>query len=141
MRKLPLRSDDPVENEQLAWMARNAMVDKDIGRDETPARRPARREEPRKRPTSLIPVDGEVDLHGCTADEAAFRLGEAIDLAVSQKWKCLRVIHGGSPGRYGPVQSAVSRMIAQNHRHQVESSRFEPGNSGATLVFLKQGAR
>ena len=73
------------------------------------------------------------------ADEAAFQLGEAIALAREQRWKCLRVIHGGSPGRFGPVQNAVSRMLSQNHRHVVERTQFEPGNTGATLVFLKQG--
>ena len=139
MRKLPLRSDDPLENEQLAWMARNPMRDKDSRTEPEVRKKPEKKERKRVPAATDALVDGEVDLHGCTADEAAFRLGEAIALAREQRWKCLRVIHGGSPGRFGPVQNAVSRMLSQNHRHVVERTQFEPGNTGATLVFLKQG--
>lgn len=89
-------------------------------------------------------VQGELDLHGMTRDEARAELARFIASALQQGRRCLRVIHGkghGSPGRI-PVLKHLSRgWLAQ--RDDILAfcqARPHDGGDGALLVLLQAGS-
>lgn len=98
------------------------------------SRKELRRTTPRWRETA---VDSEIDLHNCTAEEAEFKLFSEIELGKKQGWKSIRVIHGGSPGKYGPVQNAVERMAKSVLSKSISHYKLEEFNSGATILYLQ----
>ncbi len=86
-------------------------------------------------------VQGELDLHRLTRDQARAALAEFLIAARSSGWRCVRVIHGkglSSPNREPVLKSKVRRMLAQ--RDEVLAYCEAPqhaGGSGAVLVLLK----
>lgn len=88
-------------------------------------------------------VQGELDLHGLTRDEARASLAQFIALALQQGRRCLRVIHGkghGSPGRL-PVLKHLSRGWLAQREDILAFCQARPhdGGDGALLVLLQAG--
>lgn len=88
-------------------------------------------------------VQGELDLHGMTRDEARASLAQFIAQALQQGRRCLRVIHGkghGSPGRL-PVLKHLSRGWLAQREDILAFCQARPhdGGDGALLVLLQAG--
>ena len=86
-------------------------------------------------------VQGELDLHGLTRDEARSSLAHFIALSLQQGRRCLRVIHGkghGSPGRL-PVLKHLSRGWLAQREDILAFCQARPhdGGEGALLVLLQ----
>ena len=86
-------------------------------------------------------VQGELDLHGLTRDEARASLAQFIALSLQQGRRCLRVIHGkghGSPGRM-PVLKHLSRGWLAQREDILAFCQARPhdGGDGALLVLLQ----
>ena len=86
-------------------------------------------------------VQGELDLHRLTRDEARDALADFLFDARNRGWRCVRVIHGkglSSPNREPVLKGKVRRWLAQ--RDEVLAYCEAPahaGGSGAVLVLLK----
>ena len=88
-------------------------------------------------------VQGELDLHGLTRDEARAALARFIADALLRGRRCLRVIHGkghGSPGRI-PVLKHLSRGWLAQREDILAFCQARPhdGGDGALLVLLRAG--
>lgn len=88
-------------------------------------------------------VQGELDLHGLTRDEARASLAQFIALSLQLGRRCLRVIHGkghGSPGRM-PVLKHLSRGWLAQREDILAFCQARPhdGGDGALLVLLQAG--
>lgn len=89
-------------------------------------------------------VQGELDLHGLTRDEARASLSRFIAAALQQGRRCLRIIHGkghGSPGRI-PVLKHLSRGWLAQREDILAFCQARPhdGGDGALLVLLQAGS-
>jgi DNA-nicking Smr family endonuclease len=86
-------------------------------------------------------VQGELDLHRLTRDEARGALTEFLNAARGYGWRCVRIVHGkglSSPNREPVLKSKVRQWLAQ--RDEVLAYCEAPrhaGGSGAVLVLLK----
>ena len=86
-------------------------------------------------------VQAELDLHGCTVDEAHDALSDFIVDARTRRLRCVRVIHGKgltSPGKEPVLKGKVRRWLA--HWDEVLAYTEAPrhaGGGGALLVLLK----
>lgn len=86
-------------------------------------------------------IQGEIDLHGHTRDEARAELSAFLVMALEQGWRCIRVIHGkglGSPGREG-VLKYLSRGWLMQRQDILAFCQARPhdGGEGALLVLLR----
>jgi DNA-nicking Smr family endonuclease len=86
-------------------------------------------------------VQGDLDLHRLTRDEAREALTEFLNHARGAGWRCVRIVHGkglSSPNREPVLKGKVRLWLAQ--RDEVlaycEAPRHS-GGSGAVLVLLK----
>ena len=86
-------------------------------------------------------VQGELDLHRLTRDEAREVLISFLNEARGYGWRCVRIVHGkglSSPNREPVLKGKVRSWLAQ--RDEVlaycEAPRHS-GGSGAVLVLLK----
>jgi DNA-nicking Smr family endonuclease len=86
-------------------------------------------------------VQGELDLHRLTRDEARDALTEFLGAARNCGWRCVRIVHGkglSSPNREPVLKGKVRLWLAQ--RDEVLAYCEAPhhaGGSGAVLVLLK----
>lgn len=86
-------------------------------------------------------VQGELDLHRLTRDEARNALAEFLNDARGAGWRCVRIVHGkglSSPNREPVLKGKVRLWLAQ--RDEVLAYCEAPrhaGGSGAVLVLLK----
>ena len=86
-------------------------------------------------------VQGDLDLHGHTADEAHDALADFLFAARARGWRCVRVIHGkglSSPNCEPVLKNKVRRWLAQ--RDEVLAyceAQANAGGSGAVVVLLK----
>jgi len=86
-------------------------------------------------------VQGEIDLHGHTIDEAHDALSDFIVDSRTRRFRCVRVIHGKgltSPNKEPVLKGKVRRWLA--HWDEVLAYTEAPrhaGGSGALLVLLK----
>jgi DNA-nicking Smr family endonuclease len=83
-----------------------------------------------------LQVEEELDLHGLAIDEAMAQ----VELALA-RWRrhagaCLRIIHGRSSGNENSIKGSLRRNLETKWKGKIGSFRPEPGNPGATLVFL-----
>ena len=85
-------------------------------------------------------LQGELDLHGLTREEARERLAAFLREAHRRGQRCVRVVHGkgnGSPGRQPVLKDKVQRWLAQ--RGEViafAQASGAQGGAGALLVLL-----
>jgi len=91
------------------------------------------------------PIEGELDLHGRTREDAEQRLERFVALSREQGRRCVRVIHGRglNSGDEGPVvRDAVQRALAGGRlaRAVLAFAFAAPaqGGDGATLVLLRK---
>ena len=87
------------------------------------------------------PVEGQIDLHGLTRDEARAALYEFIDHCVGHGMRCVRVIHGrglSSPGGVSILRS-LSRdwLIRRPEVAAFCQARQQDGGAGALQVLLR----
>ncbi|WP_227816972.1 Smr/MutS family protein [Nitrogeniibacter aestuarii] len=86
-------------------------------------------------------VQGEIDLHGLTRDEARGALGEFLARALIKGWRCVRVVHGKglrSPGKVGVLKHLSRGWLAQ--REEILAfcqARAHEGGGGALRVLLR----
>lgn len=86
-------------------------------------------------------VQGEVDLHGLTREEARTTLSRFLAASLHQGQRCLRVIHGkglGSPGGVGLLKQLSKGWLAQ--REEILAfcqAKPHDGGEGALLVLLR----
>ncbi len=86
-------------------------------------------------------VQGEIDLHGLRVDEARSGVAEFLRLAMTRRWRCVRIVHGkglGSPQGLPVLKNKVKRWLQQ--REEVLAFAQAPiqlGGAGALLVLLK----
>lgn len=85
-------------------------------------------------------LQGQIDLHGLTRDEAREHLAEFIREAHRRGQRCVRVVHGkghGSPGRKPVLKSKVQRWLAQRDEVIAFAQASGPqGGAGALVVLL-----
>lgn len=89
-------------------------------------------------------VQGQVDLHGLTREQAREALARFLDHAARQGWRCVRIVHGkglGSPGRQPVLKAKVQSWLMQ--RRQVlafAQARGPDGGAGALIVLLDRSS-
>ena len=85
-------------------------------------------------------LQGQIDLHGCTRDEARDLLAGYIRDNHQLGKRCLRVVHGkgnGSPGRQPVLKGKVQRWLAQCAEVIAFAQASGPqGGAGALMVLL-----
>jgi DNA-nicking Smr family endonuclease len=85
-------------------------------------------------------LQGELDLHGLTREEARERLSAFLREAHRRGQRCVRVVHGkgnGSPGRQPVLKDKVQRWLAQRVEVIVfAQASGAQGGAGALLVLL-----
>ncbi len=85
-------------------------------------------------------LQGQIDLHGCTRDEARTLLADYIHECHRRGMRCLRVVHGkglGSPGRQPVLKAKVQRWLAQRAEVIAFAQASGPqGGAGALVVLL-----
>jgi len=85
-------------------------------------------------------IQGQIDLHGLTRDEAREDLAAFIRSAARRGQRCLRVVHGkgnGSPGRQPVLKAKVQRWLAQFSEVIAFAQAAGPqGGAGALIVLL-----
>ncbi len=90
-------------------------------------------------------LQGQIDLHGCTRDEARELLAGYIRESHRRGLRCLRVVHGkghGSPGRQPVLKAKVQRWLAQCGEVIAFAQASGPqGGAGALMVLLAGLAR
>jgi DNA-nicking Smr family endonuclease len=90
-------------------------------------------------------LQGEIDLHGCTRDEARDALAGYIGECHRRGMRCLRVVHGkghGSPGRQPVLKAKVQRWLAQRSEVIAFAQASGPqGGAGALVVLLAGSGR
>lgn len=86
-------------------------------------------------------LQGEIDLHGLTRDEARGALARFLAASLQQGLRCIRVIHGkglGSPGRVSILKQLSRGWLAQ--REEILAfcqAGPHDGGSGALLVLMR----
>lgn len=86
-------------------------------------------------------VQGEIDLHGLTRDEARAALAEFLASALRRGERCVRVVHGKglrSPGKVGILKQLSKGWLSQ--REEILAfcqARANEGGSGALRVLLR----
>jgi len=86
-------------------------------------------------------LQGEIDLHGYTRDEARAALAHFLAHSLQQGRRCVRVIHGkglGSPGRISILKQLSRGWLAQ--REEILAfcqAGPHDGGSGALLVLMR----
>jgi DNA-nicking Smr family endonuclease len=85
-------------------------------------------------------LQGEIDLHGHTRDQARDALAGYINECHRRGMRCLRVVHGkghGSPGRQPVLKARVQRWLAQRIEVIAFAQASGPqGGAGALVVLL-----
>lgn len=90
-------------------------------------------------------LQGQLDLHGHTRDEARAALVRYLSASLQQGLRCIRVIHGkglGSPGRFSILKELSRGWLAQ--REEILAfcqAGPHDGGSGALLVLLRAQQR
>jgi DNA-nicking Smr family endonuclease len=89
----------------------------------------------------LIPVEGELDLHGYDQSAARRQLAEFLEYARAAGRRCVRIIHGkgARSGARGPVLKVAvnSWLRRQPDVLAFTSARAIDGGSGAVYVLLR----
>ncbi len=88
-------------------------------------------------------IDGRIDLHGMTQDEAHAALAKFMDRADARGWRCVLVITGkGTRPGGGVLRAAVPRWLnLPPHRTRILSfgaARPKDGGEGALYVLLRR---
>jgi len=89
----------------------------------------------------LIPIDGELDLHGLNQSAARTQLAEFLAHGRAAGMRCVRIVHGkGSrSGARGPVLKTAVDLWLRRHFDVMAftSARALDGGTGAVYVLLR----
>jgi DNA-nicking Smr family endonuclease len=89
----------------------------------------------------LIPVEGELDLHGLSQAAARYQLAEFLTYCRSAGRRCVRIIHGKGyrSGARGPVLKTAVDLWLRRHPEVMAftSARALDGGTGAVYVLLR----
>lgn len=88
-----------------------------------------------------LPIEGELDLHGYSRQEAHARINEFMKQAEIRGWRCIRIVHGKGR-RSGPEGPVLKGLVGRWLRMRKEvvaycSARAIDGGSGALYVLLR----
>src|SRR5262249_30051151 len=87
-------------------------------------------------------VEGEIDLHGLTVEEAKAALREFVAAAVARGAQCIRVVHGKGlrSGHRGPVVKNAANSVLRRMGVVLAfvSARQVDGGTGALYVLLSR---
>lgn len=89
-------------------------------------------------------LQGQIDLHGLTRDQARAALAGFIRDSHRRGMRCLRVVHGkghGSPGRQPVLKAKVQRWLAQTAEVIAFAQASGPQGGAGALVVLLAAAR
>ena len=90
-------------------------------------------------------IQENLDLHGCSVDEARQAIGEFLLEARRWRWRCVRIIHGkglGSPGRVPVLKRMVGQwLIRRKEVLAFAQARPQEGGGGAVIVLLQWPGR
>ena len=91
----------------------------------------------------LLPVEYNVDFHGCTIEEASKTLVQFINYCHDNQFRCVRIIHGKSYKNYSrtglTLKSFVARWLTQLPKVLACASCIpRDGGQGAVYVLLKR---
>ncbi|MCB1908864.1 MAG: Smr/MutS family protein [Rhodocyclaceae bacterium] len=88
-------------------------------------------------------VQGQLDLHGMTRDEARLALAEFLCRCLREGRRCVRLIHGkglGSPGGVGVLKQLSRGWLAQREEILAFCQALpHQGGSGALVILLRVG--
>ncbi|MCD6707432.1 MAG: Smr/MutS family protein [Thiobacillus sp.] len=90
-------------------------------------------------------IQGELDLHGHTGDEARIALAAFLNRCMLEDRRCVRIIHGkghGSKNRLPVLKNKVRHWLTQ--REDVLAfcqARTVDGGAGAVIVLLRSSSR
>jgi len=89
----------------------------------------------------LLPVEGELDLHGLNQARARVLLADFLDASKAQGARCIRVIHGKglrSGDRGAVLKSAVDHWLRRHYEVLAfTSAKAIDGGTGALYVLLR----
>lgn len=89
-----------------------------------------------------IAIEGELDLHGLTVDQARLAFASFLNTAYQEQRRCVRIIHGKglrSEARLPVLKGCVNGWLQQkNEVLAFCSARPEDGGTGAVYVLLKR---
>ena len=88
-----------------------------------------------------LPIQDELDLHGCTRVEARALLQEFLIYCGEEGFRCVRIVHGKGT-RSGPAGPVIKQAVKQWLRSWESVLAFCPaprhdGGSGAVYVLLQ----
>jgi DNA-nicking Smr family endonuclease len=120
-----------------------------------PVIRPSRRLDP-TRPVDIdrrtwlklrrghYPIDGRLDMHGLTQDQAHARLATFLAGAASRGSRCVLVITGRGLRHGGTLRTMTPRWLDEGHLRPIvlayAEARLEHGGEGALYVLLRRRA-
>lgn len=89
-----------------------------------------------------FPTESKIDLHGSTINEAGAKLQHAIDISVTNKQRCVLVVHGRGKGSFDN-KPAIKTHVNQWLRNTANvlafcSAQSHHGGTGAVYVLLKR---
>lgn len=86
------------------------------------------------------PVTKKIDLHGLTLPQAIEKLETFFNQSLSEKHRCLLIIHGKGKNDESPLRALVRRGLTLNSHSVLAFCPATPtqGGNGATLVLLKK---
>jgi DNA-nicking Smr family endonuclease len=89
----------------------------------------------------LVPVEGELDLHGLNQARARVLLADFLDASKAQGARCVRIIHGKglrSGDRGAVLKSAVDHWLRRHYEVLAfTSAKAIDGGTGAVYVLLR----
>ncbi len=112
--------------------------------DELLFRRPGiDKETVRRMKRGQFALEGELDLHGLTVEQARGAFAGFLHEAIRRGLRCVRIVHGkglGSEARLPVLKGYVNRWLRQKHEVLAFcSARPEQGGTGAVTVLLRRG--
>lgn len=125
-------------NIQEQWLETHATFDKDSTLSEVEH---TNREGMSRKELEHIPLDGSIDLHGCTIREAEALLEQFFTKAVNNHWHKVCIIHGkGNHSKTGAVLAKFVKRWLEScpAAGRTMQAPLHLGHSGAVIVFIKQ---
>jgi DNA-nicking Smr family endonuclease len=92
----------------------------------------------------MLPIDGRLDLHGLSAQQAQERLVEFLRTMRARNERCVLVIHGkgervpGAGVLRGEIAAWLSQGRAREHVAAFATARDDDGGEGAVYVALRR---
>jgi DNA-nicking Smr family endonuclease len=89
----------------------------------------------------LIPIEGELDLHGLSQSAARSQLAEFLTYSRNAGRRCVRIVHGKGyrSGARGPVLKTAVDLWLRRHLDVMAFTSARPmdGGTGALYVLLR----